>query len=88
MAKGGATPPSSLSSLLSVATRTIELGRWIENSIVETSAKCVGGEEKVVLAFENKEVCVKETVFSWDLERQVGVHQVKKSRQNILGEEM
>lgn len=69
---------SSLSSLSSfVAIRATELGQGIINSIVET----------LILAFENKEVCMEETVFPRDLERQIGVHQAKKSRRNVLGEE-
>lgn len=49
--------------------------------------KHTGGKEKTVVALENKGLCMEETVFLWELERQIGFCQVKKSRQNIPGEE-
>lgn len=75
---------SSLSSPSSfVAIRAIELGQGIVNSIVEALTKYIGGKEKIILALENKEVCMEEIVFPWDLERQIGFHQVKKPRHNV-----
>lgn len=41
----------------------------------------------MIFALENKEVCLEEMIFLWDLEKPEGFYQVKKSRQNIPGKE-
>lgn len=75
------------SSSFFVAKPAIELGQNIINSITETSTKCIGGKEKMVLTCENKEACTKRVIFPWDLKIQGGFHQVK-SRQNIQERKM
>lgn len=59
---------SLLSSSL-VAKPAIELGWSIVNGIIETSTKCTGGKEKMILALKNKEVCMEAMVFLWEFER-------------------